>query len=125
LQALVDRMRETSAQRDFETLFTIDTEFHTRLCTFSRHGRLLKHWSLVYGQWQALDSLMDEIPILNGLPDEHPIIGALRAFADMHQPLVDAIRVGDIARAEQAMRTHMSAAEQSTLDINRVGRPRA
>jgi DNA-binding GntR family transcriptional regulator len=122
LQALVDQMREKSAQRDFARLFEIDTEFHTLLCTFSRHGRLLKHWNLVYGQWRALDSLMDEIPTLDALPDEHPIIRTLRDFAKMHQAVVDAIRAGDAARAEGAMRKHMAEAEQSTIDINMVGR---
>src|SRR5690606_20033929 len=64
LQSIVDQMCEQSERRDFERLFEIDTEFHTMLCTFSQHGRLVKHWNLVYGQWRALDSLMDEVPIL-------------------------------------------------------------
>jgi DNA-binding GntR family transcriptional regulator len=123
LQAIVDQMRDQSARRDFERLFEIDTEFHTQLCTFSRHGRLVKHWSLVYGQWQALDSLMDEVPILDALPDEHPIILTLRDFARSHQVIVDAIRVGDVDGARAAMQAHMEEAQQSTLDIHMVARP--
>lgn len=124
LQAIVDQMRVESERRDFERLFEIDTEFHTQLCTFSRHGRLVKHWNLVYGQWQALDSLMDEAPILAGLPDEHPIILTLRDFARSHQAIVDAIRVGDVDSARAAMQAHMEEAQQSTLDIHMVARPR-
>lgn len=124
LQSIVDQMREQSERRDFERLFEIDTEFHTQLCTFSQHGRLVKHWNLVYGQWRALDSLMDEIPILDGLPDEHPIIVTLRDFSRSHQVIVDAIRIGDIDAARAAMRLHMEEAQQSTLDIHLVARPR-
>lgn len=124
LQSIVDQMREQSERRDFERLFEIDTEFHTLLCTYSQHGRLVKHWNLVYGQWQALDSLMDEAPVLDGLPDEHPIILTLRDFARSHQAIVDAIRVGDIDAARVAMQLHMEEAQQSTLDIHLVARPR-
>ncbi|MCA9859569.1 MAG: GntR family transcriptional regulator [Thermomicrobiales bacterium] len=124
LQSIVDQMREQSERRDFGRLFEIDTEFHTLLCTYSQHGRLVKHWSLVFGQWRALDSLMDEVPILEGLPDEHPIIMTLRDFARSHQGLVDAIRVGDIDGARAAMQLHMEEAQQSTLDIHLVARPR-
>lgn len=124
LQAIVDQMREQSERRDFDRLFEIDTEFHTQLCTFSRHERLLKHWNLVYGQWRALDSLMDEVPILDALPDAHPIILTLRDFARSHQVIVDAIRVGDIDSARVAMQAHMEEAQQSTLDIHLVARPR-
>ncbi|MCC6945829.1 MAG: GntR family transcriptional regulator, partial [Thermomicrobiales bacterium] len=118
LQVIVDQMREQSERRDFERLFEIDTEFHTQLCAFSQHGRLVKHWNLVYGQWRALDSLMDEVPVLDGLPDEHPIILPLRDFARSHQVIVDAIRVGDIDGARAAMQSHMEEAQQSTLDIH-------
>ncbi len=124
LQSIVDQMREQSQRRDFARLFEIDTEFHTLLCTFSQHRRLVKHWNLVYGQWRALDSLMDEVPILDGLPDEHPIILTLQDFARSHQVLVDAIRIGDIDGAREAMHIHMEEAQQSTLDIHLVARPR-
>lgn len=124
LQSIVDQMCEQSERRDFERLFEIDTEFHTMLCTFSQHGRLVKHWNLVYGQWRALDSLMDEVPILADLPNEHPIILTLRDFARSHQVIVDAIRIGDIDAARSAMQVHMAEAQQSTLDIHLVARPR-
>jgi DNA-binding GntR family transcriptional regulator len=124
LQKLVDEMRTASAKRDYGELFRIDTEFHTRLCTYAHHVRLLKHWNLVYGQWQALDSLMDELPTLKALPDGHPVIAGLNHFADTHQALVDAIRAGDGELAEQTMRRHMEEAEQSTLDIHAAGKTR-
>lgn len=124
LQRLVDEMRIASGQRDYERLFEIDTRFHTLLCTYAHHERLLKHWNLVYGQWQALDSQMDEIPVLNALAVDHPVITSLNHFADMHQALVDAIRAHDPDRAEQSMGQHMVEAEQSTLDIHAVGRDR-
>jgi DNA-binding GntR family transcriptional regulator len=122
LQQLVDEMGPASARRDYATLFKIDTEFHTLLCTYARHERLLKHWNLVYGQWQALDSLMDEIPTLDALPDDHPVIVTLSHFADMHQALVDAVRTGSPDEAERSMHRHMAEAQQSTLDIHAVGR---
>jgi DNA-binding GntR family transcriptional regulator len=124
LQAIVDQMREQSECRNFARLFDIDTEFHTLLCTFSQHDRLVKHWNLVYGQWRALDSLMDEVPILDELPDEHPIILSLRDFARSHQAIVEAIRIGDIDAAREAMQSHMEEAQQSTLEIHLVARPR-
>ncbi len=121
LQKLVDEMRGASSRRDYEALFEIDTRFHTLLCKYARHERLQKHWNLVYGQWQALDSLMDEIPVLNGLAADHPVVVTLSHFADMHQALVDAIAAKDPARAEECMRRHMAEAEQNTLDIHTVG----
>jgi DNA-binding FadR family transcriptional regulator len=58
------------------------------------------------------------------LPDEHPIIQTLQDFAQSHQLLVDAIRIGDVEGARSAMRAHMEEAQQSTLDIHLVARPR-
>ena len=118
LQRLVDAMGVASGRRNYADLFAIDTTFHTQLCSMTGHMRLLKHWQLVYGQWQTLDSLMNEVPVLNALPIDHPVISTLDHFSDMHQGLVDAIEAHDPDLAEAMMRKHMVEAEQSTLAIH-------
>jgi DNA-binding GntR family transcriptional regulator len=117
LLVLVDAMRDAAAQQHFAALWEIDTEFHTLLCTLANHERLLKHWGLLFRQWQALDSLVDQVHPLEALAADDPLIIAQHQLPEIHQALVDAIASGDPDRAEQAMREHMAIAQRNTLAV--------
>jgi DNA-binding GntR family transcriptional regulator len=124
LQMVVDQMREPTARQDYACLFEIDRRLHTLLCTAAHHGRLLKHWNLIYGQWHALDSLTDQVSTLNSLEHDHALVRSLRRFFDIHQALVQAVCSGDSDQAERAMHAHMKYAQQNTLGVIVEGRSR-
>ncbi len=117
LQRLVDDMAVAGARRNIPRLWEIDTRFHTSLCQLAANSRLLKHWELLFTQWQAIDSLTDQVHPLEQLPDGHPMAREIFEFPNIHQGLVTALASGDPQHAEQTMRDHIARAQRNTLAI--------
>lgn len=117
LQSYVDEMGDASARQDYPALWDVDIDFHTTLCTIAGHGRLLKHWSLLFQQWRALDALVDQIQPLMELGSDHPLVIDQGLFPTIHQDLVGAIAAGDPDAAAESMRRHMDHALRNTLAV--------
>jgi DNA-binding GntR family transcriptional regulator len=120
LHELVEGMRKASARRDFATLWEIDTEFHTTICTLAGNGRLVDHWRLLSSQWRALDALVDQLRPLEELPDDDPLIEAQRQFPAIHLELVRAIERGDPDLAETLMHRHMEIVTNNLFATKRL-----
>jgi DNA-binding GntR family transcriptional regulator len=100
LRAIADRMAEAADARDVEALIDLDQRFHQRLWALADHSLLNEVTAQLRGRILAF--LRAATRSLS--PQE------LRAHAESHLTLVDAIASGDPVRAERAMEAHIELA---------------
>jgi DNA-binding GntR family transcriptional regulator len=104
LEDLVADMRRAGESADLSKLSTLDFRFHEAVCRASRHQRLLAAWR----------GMSDQIRLLS----RQAVDTQYRDLADVpdrHKRLIEALRAGDPAAAEQEFRQHIdSVAERVT-----------
>lgn len=96
LQALVERMREAARNKDMQTLESIDTQFHQRVCELSGSRILMRVWLPLFTQLRRFITQAHQ----RYFPQRTEI-------ADGHQPLVDALRSRNPKKAEAAVAQHI------------------
>ncbi|MCC6176951.1 MAG: GntR family transcriptional regulator [Chloroflexi bacterium] len=100
LQQLVDGMREASEAGDLPALADQDLQFHDTLLALSGYDGLRRIWRSMDGLVRARTYAAMSRPDLAGL---------IAATAEVHQPIVDAIRTGDADEAAAAVAAHILA----------------
>lgn len=96
LDLLVEQMREAARAGDMPVLADFDMEFHRRICEWSDSTTLLRAWMPLYSQIQRF------------VVKTHPtIFSNLVEIADLHLPIVEALRQGQPDRAAEAMEQHI------------------
>ena len=107
LEEVVADMRRAGASADYSKLSTLDVRFHEAVCRASGHQRLSAAWR----------GMSDQIRLLS----QQVIDTQYRDLADVpdrHQRLIEAIRAGDPAAADQEVRQHIdSVAERVTRTL--------
>ena len=93
LESIVSRMAEAAEARDGEALNGADIDFHTRLCHLSGHRHLMRSWEMNSNQIRRVLSLRNRL-------SPHGVV------VQMHRPIVDGIRAGDVAAAQRAVEDH-------------------
>lgn len=95
LQALINRLHDAAAQREFEQIVDLDLRFHLALCHFARSKRLLEAWC-------GMETMLRAFLLRKyALYDDSALI------AGSHQPIVDALQQHDADRAARLLRTHI------------------
>ncbi|MBO0768330.1 MAG: GntR family transcriptional regulator [Solirubrobacterales bacterium] len=96
LRAIVTRQSQTRDKNDLNHFYMLDDEFHASLCELGGHGIA---WSIS----QRASGHLNRVRHLSlPLPDYIP------EMVDQHSAVVDAIGARDPARAEAALREHLS-----------------
>jgi DNA-binding GntR family transcriptional regulator len=96
LDDLVEKMRVYGRANDLDTLVDHDMAFHRQLCEWSGSTILLNTWLPLYSQIQRF--------IMQTHRDLFPNLVEL---ANIHQPIVDALRKHDVAGAVQEVEDHI------------------
>ncbi|MEJ2264769.1 MAG: GntR family transcriptional regulator [Anaerolineales bacterium] len=96
LQSLVHRMRLAADQEDMLTLGISDMEFHKRICEWSGKNSLVRVWMPLYSQIQRF--------IIQNHRRHFP---DLSEVAELHMPILEAIRRGDVGLAERTIEEHI------------------
>lgn len=95
LIGLIDEMLAAAAANDPERLTELDTSFHEYILTRSGNSLLLR-------TWQGISPLNWTMLTVIRLKDRN-----LRELAERHYPIVEALKTGDKAQAEAAIRDHV------------------
>lgn len=103
LQAHVDGMREAAKRGDIEALGGHSVAFHRMIVAASGSSLLLKMWESLHVETHTRMTLLG-----------HSI--DFLAVADSHQPIVDAIRAGDVEAACRLSREHQAYIEHARDD---------
>ncbi|MCP4164304.1 MAG: GntR family transcriptional regulator [Chloroflexi bacterium] len=96
LESLVERMRAAADANDMAMLSTFDLEFHCRICEWSGKETLVRVWTPLYYQMQRF--------LVNTHPHAFP---DLEVVADVHMPIVQALRDNDSGKSVQAIESHV------------------
>jgi DNA-binding GntR family transcriptional regulator len=97
LQSLVDAMRTAAKADDLITLTTYDIQFHKHICEWSGDRALLRSWMPLFSQIQRFKIRYHR----HFFPD-------LVEIADIHQPMVDALRQHDVELSTRLLGEHIS-----------------
>jgi DNA-binding GntR family transcriptional regulator len=104
LEDLVADMRHAGKSADLSKLSTLDVHFHEAVCRASGHQRLLAAWRGMSDQIRLLSQQVIDTQYSD-----------LADVPDRHKRLIEALRAGDPAAAEQEVRQHIdSVAERVT-----------
>ncbi|MGN6033257.1 MAG: GntR family transcriptional regulator [Thermomicrobiales bacterium] len=95
LNGLIDEMLAAAAANDPERLTELDTSFHEYILTRSGNSLLLR-------TWQGISPLNWTMLTVIRLKDRN-----LTELAERHYPIVEALKTGDKAQAEAAIRDHV------------------
>ncbi len=103
LMALVDRMDKAAQERDLETYYPTNLEFHNRLLAYANNERLERLYR----------SLIKELHLFRrkGLLQQ----GSMRISNEEHRQIVQAIAARDPIAAGVNMKSHVMAAKQRLL----------
>jgi DNA-binding GntR family transcriptional regulator len=95
LERLLLALEEAASRLDIPAFLVADRDFHLSLLALSGNHRLV----------EIIAELRDQTRIV-GL---HSLAAAdaLQASADEHRPILDAVRVRDVAEAQQMMKVHL------------------
>ncbi|WP_169728417.1 GntR family transcriptional regulator [Geminicoccus roseus] len=99
LQASVDAMRAAAQAGDLDAMCTHSVAFHRQIVEASGNALLLSMWTSLQIETRTIITLL--APGLD-----------LLAIAETHQPLVDAIAMGDVEQACTLARTHQEWFEE-------------
>jgi DNA-binding GntR family transcriptional regulator len=95
LQRVVDDFHVAAARHDVEAIVDFELRFHQGICEFARSKRLLE-------TWLGMETAVRAFLLLKyTLFDDSPLI------AGSHQPIIDALRLGDGERAADFLHTHI------------------
>jgi DNA-binding GntR family transcriptional regulator len=97
LQSLVNAMRTAAMADDLITLTTYDIQFHERICEWSGDSALLRSWMPLFSQIQRFKIRYHR----HFFPD-------LEEIANIHQPIVDALRQRDVELSSRLLGEHIS-----------------
>ncbi len=103
LQSLVDGMRAHALTGARVRLGDLDLEFHRTLCQLAGNQRLVEAWRPISDQIRLLLQLKDRV------------VDDSMTLPQGHQLIVDAIRGGDLAQAQQVLRIHISRSAEKVL----------
>ncbi len=95
LQSRIEMMRVAAQTNDLESLVENDIAFHERICRESGSATLFEVWSLIHGKARLVIATLDRFY-------EHGLVD----ISELHQPIVDAIKEKDLARALRANEMH-------------------
>jgi DNA-binding GntR family transcriptional regulator len=96
LQQLIGAMHEAVRRNDIMDLVNFDMEFHRRICEWSTNAMLLRVWLPLFFQIQRF------------IVHTHPhYFTDLAEIAETHQPIVDALRGGQISVVEFRIEEHI------------------
>jgi len=106
LELLVDQMRQAALSRSVTEITGYDLEFHRRICEWSGKKVLVRVWRPLYHQWQRM------------LVATHPhAFSDLTEIADLHQEIVEVLKMRDVDSAERLMTEHiMFIWQQNRID---------
>jgi len=96
LEQLVESMRRAARANDMALLSTFDLDFHLRICEWSGKETLVRVWTPLYYQMQRF--LVITHP--HAFPD-------LVEVAEVHMPIITALRAHDPGGAVQAIESHI------------------
>lgn len=97
LQLLVDLMSSAAKADNLITLTTNDIQFHKRICEWSGDRTLLRSWMPLFSQIQRFKIRYHR----HFFPD-------LQEIANIHQPIVDALRKHDVELSTRLLGEHIS-----------------
>jgi len=103
LGALLDEMNRCAATGDTIGEAAADASFHAFLVDRAGNGTLRRVW----GQLEPYSRTYINMAVPGGDP---------MLMAELHRPILDAVRTGDGARAEAAIRQHFVTARRSLAD---------
>jgi DNA-binding GntR family transcriptional regulator len=98
LESLVQQMRSAAAAGDLPRLADLDLQFHETMLRLSGYEHLLRLWRSMDGLIRARTYVAIGEPSRASLVEYTPT---------SHLPIVEAIRSGDPARAEQSVHQHI------------------
>jgi len=113
LRTLLARLEAAASEDDTKAMSEADMAFHEAVCRLTRNRRL--H-----------EVFVRHVPFVQGVMrlDEH-LYGCLDDAAREHEPMVEAIAVGDGTLAAQRFEAHIDRArEQVAAYLTTAGRPR-
>lgn len=100
LAKIIDDLAEAARKRDLTGVTEANMTFHRTICQISRYERLLKIWTSIELQVRMLGNLASQF-------NER-----LDTLVASHQALIDALKTGDPARCESAVREHIALARK-------------
>src|SRR5262249_13834052 len=104
LQALIERLHDAAAQRDFEQIVDLDLRFHLAVCRLAQSKRLLEAWCRMDRMRRAF------------LLRKYALYDDSALIAGSHQPILDALQQRDADRAARLLRTHILDTAERVLD---------
>lgn len=105
LAELIERMRHTAQRDDVTQMVEVDVAFHRHIVRASGHQLLLKTWEQIHpSQWTYIT--------VRVLAAKGPLY-----IAERHWPLLDVLRTGTPAAAEDAMADHIDAIGVEALEV--------
>lgn len=96
LEALVEGMRAAGGADDMLAFTEQDLLFHRLICQWSRSYPLLRTWDPLYSQIQRF-VIHTHKHYFKGIPE----------IADTHLPVIEALRSGDLERAQREIHDHV------------------
>ncbi len=97
LTALVQQMRVSAKAKDLIAVTTYDIHFHKYICEWSGNTALLRSWTPLFSQIQRFKIRYHR----HFFPD-------LVEIANIHQPIVDALRSHDVELSVRLLGDHIS-----------------
>jgi DNA-binding GntR family transcriptional regulator len=97
LQSLVDAMSAAAKANDLISLTTIDIQFHQRLVEWSGDRTLLLSWIPLFSQIQRFK-----------IRYHRHFFPNLEEIAEIHQPIINALRKHDVEQATHLLSEHIS-----------------
>lgn len=101
LRQIVAQMRQTAEERDFQQIYELDYNFHYTLWTIAEHSIML----------EVVSSLRSRISRF--LYEANSALPAtqLTTHVDSHDDLIEVIKTGDVATAQNEMEKHVLGAK--------------
>jgi DNA-binding GntR family transcriptional regulator len=104
LEALVEEMRQAAGKNDLAQVVDRDHAFHLWIVNHSRNSRLIRTWLQMSSQLRLFLSIKDQL--YHNLND----------VVATHDPIIKAIRAGDLELAKQTLVDHIVDAGKMVLD---------
>ncbi len=98
LKGLYERMEDAGTQNNLKAVNEIDQEFHDAIISMSGH-------KLLELMWQMVAMKVRQVMALRNMRNDD-----LTQIARNHLPLIEAIRVGDLAEAKRLLSEHIASA---------------
>ncbi len=95
LDRLTDQMREAADQRNLPQFMDCDVQFHTTLVMHSGHQRLRSLWAVISPQVRRFMVFNERL------------FGDLKTSAEIHVPILVALREKNLQAGLEAVRTHI------------------